>query len=987
MKEPPGGSLSTAQIAWRWAPLFITHITQALLTTLPFSVAVFMVRDFEAASSNGAAVSEQTVGKRTGLLAAVFCAAQLLTQLPWGLVSDRIGRKPVLVIGNISCVASVLLFGLAGTYWQAMAARAGGGALNAIILVEKAMIGEGLESKDSQAKAFGLLALCWGLGSLAGPLVGGALSAPCTTGLRVEALCGGGSLLVRRPYFLPCLLAALLSALATVLSIVGLEETLPSRRRASASCGAGWSGGGGGGKVVYAAVATSEPRDHQRIPAAAASRVAAASTAAAATRVVAASTAAAASIAAAASTVVAASTAAAARQREVELGGLQRHGGGGGGGDGGHGALGTLRSKTGGHMAALTGGKGSVHSDDSAGAALSGDGGDGSLGDARIPVGRLLPLPPLEGERGAGHGDEQGVAAAGRSRSSSRSSRSSSSHDLNVSVLAGPEDLDLEAGRGAEAEQHSLLPDPASQDPAAAASEAGTAAAVPPSAGGAPWYRQQTVVRLLLGYGLIAFMFNMLDEVTPLFASAAVSDGGLGFAPSQLAPSLSFGGVVLCCWALKGFPWLIRRMGVLRTLRLGLWQSAPVALLVPCASLFAGLLLPSQAVMFLAMGLKAITATNAFTGSLILVNAAAPKESLGAVNGAGQSLASLVRALGPALGGLSWGWSSLLVGQDWWPHWVPHQYLPFVAAALVALVTDGVMDRAWSTRTHEHVREACDAGTQMIEKLANMSAQVYSVAHAFPTYAGHVPLTEYGTHEGVPNKLYFALIFFRSVKAGFLLGVEQGQGFVIARLGGATSNQWSAPCFVRITGVEFGLVAGMDRAETLVGVMSDRALEGLIASEGKFNMSSNWNFEITPLEEDKTGGANPSWIFNADFTSASVGRGIMADVAVQGTRIYFDAMWNEKCYGTSKVEDILRGSVEPPPELKVMTDKLMARCSPALAGIDRPLRPSMFVPGTKEAVAGGEATTTSTDTAVPPSTTVPQSTEGVAAPISPPPAR
>lgn len=174
--------------------------------------------------------------------------------------------QPVLVIGNISCVASVLLFGLAGTYWQAMAARAGGGALNAIILVEKAMIGrsgfilqgvmgrvcqrwqraansdtrvtidaafgttscttfswstplsllfelccfftvrpclpppagEGLESKDSQAKAFGLLALCWGLGSLAGPLVGGALSAPCTTGLRVEALCGGGSLLVLR---------------------------------------------------------------------------------------------------------------------------------------------------------------------------------------------------------------------------------------------------------------------------------------------------------------------------------------------------------------------------------------------------------------------------------------------------------------------------------------------------------------------------------------------------------------------------------------------------------------------------------------------------------------------------------------------------------------------------------------------------------------------------------------------------------------------
>ena len=67
--------------------------SQALLTTLPFAVAVYMVRDFEAARSGGAAVSEQAVGRATGLLAAVFCAAQLLTSFPWGLVSDRIGRK------------------------------------------------------------------------------------------------------------------------------------------------------------------------------------------------------------------------------------------------------------------------------------------------------------------------------------------------------------------------------------------------------------------------------------------------------------------------------------------------------------------------------------------------------------------------------------------------------------------------------------------------------------------------------------------------------------------------------------------------------------------------------------------------------------------------------------------------------------------------------------------------------------------------------
>jgi len=52
--------------------------------------------------------------------------------------------QPVLVIGNVSCVVSVLFFGLAGTYWQAATARAVGGALNAIILAEKAILGEWL---------------------------------------------------------------------------------------------------------------------------------------------------------------------------------------------------------------------------------------------------------------------------------------------------------------------------------------------------------------------------------------------------------------------------------------------------------------------------------------------------------------------------------------------------------------------------------------------------------------------------------------------------------------------------------------------------------------------------------------------------------------------------------------------------------------------------------------------------------------------------
>lgn len=53
-------------------------------------------------------------------------------------------------------------------------------------------------ARPNQAKAFGLLSLCWGLGSLVGPMIGGSLSDPCSTALRVGALCGEDSLLVHR---------------------------------------------------------------------------------------------------------------------------------------------------------------------------------------------------------------------------------------------------------------------------------------------------------------------------------------------------------------------------------------------------------------------------------------------------------------------------------------------------------------------------------------------------------------------------------------------------------------------------------------------------------------------------------------------------------------------------------------------------------------------------------------------------------------------
>ncbi len=63
--------------------------------TLPFTIAVYMVRNFEGG------IGEERVSRLTGLLAAVYSSSQFLTALAWGYLSDRIGRRPVVIIGNV----------------------------------------------------------------------------------------------------------------------------------------------------------------------------------------------------------------------------------------------------------------------------------------------------------------------------------------------------------------------------------------------------------------------------------------------------------------------------------------------------------------------------------------------------------------------------------------------------------------------------------------------------------------------------------------------------------------------------------------------------------------------------------------------------------------------------------------------------------------------------------------------------------------------
>lgn len=182
--------------------------------------------------------SEKEVAQRTGGLASLANLAGAVTSLHWGRYSDRNGRRPVLLIGNVAAGLSVLVLGLTRSYRTACISRLLGGALNGSLGTLKALISDVCDDSNTPY-AFSLMSTGWGVGAVLGPAAGGLLSRPCAPGGLLgpaASLCLPGAPLHGRPYLLPCGFAAALCAVSGMLAH-RLPETL--RRREASADGAG----------------------------------------------------------------------------------------------------------------------------------------------------------------------------------------------------------------------------------------------------------------------------------------------------------------------------------------------------------------------------------------------------------------------------------------------------------------------------------------------------------------------------------------------------------------------------------------------------------------------------------------------------------------------------------------------------------------------------------------------------------------------------
>lgn len=140
-----------------------------------------------------------------GVLMGTFCFCQLLSGPVWGNVSDRIGRKAVLIISQIGATIGWAMLAFAGNIFWVFVARIVEGVSGGNISITQAYVADVVEPKQ-RARAFGLIGATFAAGMVFGPI-------------------GGGALFARYGFSAPFLAASALQLLTLLLTVLLLPES------------------------------------------------------------------------------------------------------------------------------------------------------------------------------------------------------------------------------------------------------------------------------------------------------------------------------------------------------------------------------------------------------------------------------------------------------------------------------------------------------------------------------------------------------------------------------------------------------------------------------------------------------------------------------------------------------------------------------------------------------------------------------------------
>jgi lipid-binding SYLF domain-containing protein len=148
------------------------------------------------------------------------------------------------------------------------------------------------------------------------------------------------------------------------------------------------------------------------------------------------------------------------------------------------------------------------------------------------------------------------------------------------------------------------------------------------------------------------------------------------------------------------------------------------------------------------------------------------------------------------------------------------------------------------------------------------------------------------------------LIVPRLVKGGFIFGAEGGAGVLLKRSGRA----WSAPAFYDLASASFGLQIGLQQAELIFIIMSDRALRGI--EQGESKLGAGAGLTVVTLSAAAEGATT---VRGGDIVVWSSGTGAYGGLTFNGSVVKSDEDANREFYGPgANVNAILGGRFRNP---------------------------------------------------------------------------
>ena len=148
----------------------------------------------------------------TGLLIGSYALAQLIGSPLLGRLSDRFGRRPILLVSVFGTFVGFLLMGFANSLWMLFVARILDGVTGGNISVAQAYISD-VTDASNRSRGLGMIGAAFGLGFIIGPVTGGFLS--------------------QWGYQMPAWFAAALSLANLALIAAWLPESLPAEKRST----------------------------------------------------------------------------------------------------------------------------------------------------------------------------------------------------------------------------------------------------------------------------------------------------------------------------------------------------------------------------------------------------------------------------------------------------------------------------------------------------------------------------------------------------------------------------------------------------------------------------------------------------------------------------------------------------------------------------------------------------------------------------------